>query len=376
MSCHMTRENHVSALYRFYRERSQIVTLVLLIGSATLGLVMTVYLVSLATRRRYAVACGALALVFFQLSILAALLGIHLVYDVPVLIQIRALLALLTIPCFYLYFAAAASASYRLSPRHLIHAIPCVTGMAVVASGYPWLLDFVLFASYSVYLLALLALWAKRAVHFSELGKSARQTVIWLQIIIVFFAATLILEVFILVDLSNGGFLTSSTPLLFSILSLTALISFSLIGALGRPSLFEHLYNLTVATDFASAPRNNPVPDAAQKALAGKALQLLKNPVILADDALTVTRLARKLGVPARQLSHAINRVCKCSFSDVLNDHRVQLCEKIMRDNPDETLMDVMLSAGYVTKSSFYRQFSERTGLTPAAYRAKIIEDA
>lgn len=337
---------------------------------------MTVYLVSLTIRRRYVVACGALALAFFQVSILSALLYLHLVHDIPALIQVRALFALLTISCFYLYFAAASSISYRLSPRHLIHAIPCMTGMAVLASGYPWLLDFVLFACYAVYILALLLLWIRRATHFSELGEHAPQTVIWLQTIILFFVATLILEIFILVDLSRGGLLPSSDPLLFSILSLTALISFSLVGALGRPSLFEHLYNLAVTLDVPFTSQNSPVPDATQKALAGKALQILNEPAILADDALTVTRLARKLGVPTRHLSRAINRVCNCSFSDLLNDRRVELCKEIMRDNPGETLVNIMLSAGYVTKSNFYRQFSKRTGLTPAAYRMNISEDA
>jgi len=46
-----------------------------------------------------------------------------------------------------------------------------------------------------------------------------------------------------------------------------------------------------------------------------------------------------------------------------------------MAEEPDRPLIDVMLDAGYLTKSNFYRQFTKRTGLTPAAYRAQLRRD-
>ena len=349
-----------------------ILTVTLLSGTATLGLVMTLYLISLAQHRSYLVSCRMLALFFALISVSAALLGIHLVYNIPALIGSRALLALAAVPCLYLYFAMAGAASRVLSARHFIHSLPFLGGLITVLAKVPWLLDIALMLTYLVYMFALLSLWKNRANHFSGLGDNAPQTVNWLLVAILFLAATLLLDILIAIDLAGGGFLKKSPPLLFSIITLIALLAFSILGALGRPSLFEHLYNLKVEAEFRPDSQANNIPDAADAELAEQALQFLKEPANLADESLTITRLARKLGVPARQLSKAINRVHQCSFSDFLNDRRIQRCQEIMQENKDRSLLDIMLDAGYATKSNFYKQFSKRTGLTPAAYRSKL----
>lgn len=63
---------------------------------------------------------------------------------------------------------------------------------------------------------------------------------------------------------------------------------------------------------------------------------LLDDWAIVTDDALTITRLARKLGVP--------------------------ICKQIMQALPDTSLLDVMMDGGYLTKSNFYKQFRNDPG--------------
>ena len=347
---------------------------ILLTGTVTLGLVMTVYLISLSRHRSYVVSCWMLALFFALISVSTTLLGIHLVYHIPELTEFRALLALAAVPCLYLYFAMARK-TRTLSISQCVHIVPAVGGVTIVLVKISWLLDFALIFTYLVYLLALLSIWRDRANHFSRLGENIHQTINWLLIAILFLAVTLVFDILIAVDLSRGGLLEASPSLVFSVVTLITMVSFSLVGALGRPSLFEHFYNLTIEAEILPGSRNIGIPDVADEELAGKALQFLDNPVILADASLTILRFARKLGVPARQLSKAINRVHQCSFSDFLNDRRVQLCQEIMQESRDKSLMDVMLDAGYVTKSNFYKQFSKRTGLTPAAYRSRLTTE-
>lgn len=349
--------------------------LAVLIGTTTLGLVMTVYLIGLASRRRHRFACCALAVAFALISLSAALLAVHLIHDIPALVWVRALMALVAVPCLALYFTALDTERSAPSRRDLVHVLPVVAGIVVVAAQMSWLLDGVLAVTYLVYLSGLIIVWRDRANRFSVLGDNARQTVSWLQSVICFLAATLILDVIIAVDLANGGYLRQSAPLLLSILSLVVLVAFSLIGALGRPSMFEHFHTLSVKADTRSGRTEDGAPDAALQDLAERALLALMDPQVLADDGLTLARLARRLRVPGRQLSQAINRVHGRSFSDLLNDQRIRLCQQIMAEEPDRALIDVMLDAGYITKSNFYRQFSRRTGLTPAAYRTKLRQE-
>lgn len=347
-------------------------TLIVLIATSVLGLVMTIYLLGLARRIGLVSACGVLALAFLLISVSAALLGVHLVYDIPWLVGIRGGLALLAIPCLYLYFVAAGSDGYAIPKTAVWHGLWLLGAIVAMAVELPWLLDYILITEYIFYSLALVMIWRSRASSFANLKEHAGKTISWLEIIIVFLSISVALEIFILVELADGGLLEASMPLLLSMLSLIVLVAIALIGALGRPSLFEHLYDLAVGGRFNVLSTDETPPDAEEAELAARALELLGDAKILADQSLTITRLSRKLGVPARRLSRAINRVNKCSFSDLVNDQRIDLCKTIMRGDPDKALIEVMLDAGYVSKSNFYTQFSRRTGLAPAAFRVKL----
>lgn len=350
-------------------------TVVLLIGTATLGLVMAAYLFGLIRQQRFVLASSFLAVAFALISISATVLALHLAYDISDLTQVRALLALLTVPCLYLYFSAIAADRKKLSRKHIIHLVPFLAGALILTRNTPWLLDFMLLATYLAYALALIAMLRRREDRFATLGRNAGQTVLWLRIVILFLAATFILDLIIFVDLADGGLLKQSAPLLVSILSIVALVSFALIGALGRPSLFEHVYNYTSEMN-AHRQRQvaDPTPD--QQALAGRAISLLQQPAILSDENLTIKRVARRLTVPTRKLSQAINIVEKCSFSDLLNDCRIDYSKTLMQQEPEKSLLEIMLDAGYATKSNFYNQFSKRTGITPAAYREQLKDTA
>jgi len=99
------------------------VTLVVLIATSALGLVMTVYLLGLASRMGYASACGILALAFLLISVSSALLSVHLIHDIALLLRIRGALALVTIPCLYLYFVAAGTQGYALPKTAPLHGL-------------------------------------------------------------------------------------------------------------------------------------------------------------------------------------------------------------------------------------------------------------
>lgn len=347
-------------------------TLVVLIATSALGLVMTVYLLGLASRMGYSSACGILALAFLLISVSSALLSVHLIHDIELLVRIRGALALVTVPCLYLYFVAAGTQGYALPKTTPLHGLWLLGGVGVMATNQASLLDYLLIAELFFYISALILIWRDRARRFARLKEDGGKTVWWLGIVIVFLSISVVLEILILVDLSGGGLLQASMPLMLSMLSLAVLVAISLIGALGRPSLFEHLYSLAVDSRLNGSPSDQIPPQPEERELVAKALGLLGDAEILADASLTLTRLSRKLGVPARQLSRAINRVNKCSFSDLLNDQRIGLCKTIMEDDPGRPLVDVMLDAGYVSKSNFYTQFVRRTGVAPAAFRTRM----
>ncbi|ODT07258.1 MAG: AraC family transcriptional regulator [Mesorhizobium sp. SCN 65-20] len=86
------------------------------------------------------------------------------------------------------------------------------------------------------------------------------------------------------------------------------------------------------------------------------------------DDNLTLSRLARRAGVPARQISGAVNRLAGKNVSQYINDIRISEACRLLRDT-DMSVTAAMLDSGFQTKSNFNREFRRVTALSPASWR-------
>jgi AraC-like DNA-binding protein len=86
------------------------------------------------------------------------------------------------------------------------------------------------------------------------------------------------------------------------------------------------------------------------------------------DHDLTLQRIARRTGITARKISHAVNRGHGTTVTDLVNGYRVREAMRLLRDS-DLPVTQVMLDAGFQTKSNFNRAFRATAGQTPTAYR-------
>lgn len=86
------------------------------------------------------------------------------------------------------------------------------------------------------------------------------------------------------------------------------------------------------------------------------------------DVDLNLGRLARRLGLPARSVSNAVNRVHGMSVSQYVNNHRVTEACQLLRQS-DEPITSIVFEAGFMTKSNFNREFLRVTGQSPSAWR-------
>ncbi|WP_284315624.1 helix-turn-helix domain-containing protein [Labrys miyagiensis] len=86
------------------------------------------------------------------------------------------------------------------------------------------------------------------------------------------------------------------------------------------------------------------------------------------DTDLNLGRLARKLGQPARRVSSAVNRIHGMSVSHYVNKHRIEEACRLLAAT-DESVINVMMEAGFLSKSNFNREFLRVTRTTPIAWR-------
>ncbi|WP_180287318.1 helix-turn-helix domain-containing protein [Puniceibacterium antarcticum] len=109
-----------------------------------------------------------------------------------------------------------------------------------------------------------------------------------------------------------------------------------------------------------------PDPKEAQAILASVEAALAKG--LYRDPDLTLQRLARRTGLTARKISQAVNQARGCSVSDLVNGYRVREAMRLLKES-DQTVTQVMLDAGFQTKSNFNRAFRAFAGQTPTVYR-------
>lgn len=87
------------------------------------------------------------------------------------------------------------------------------------------------------------------------------------------------------------------------------------------------------------------------------------------DPDLTLERLARRLVIPARQISGAINRGLGLNVSQAVNEYRVREAMRLLGET-DQPVTSVMFDSGFQTKSNFNREFLRVAGMSPSAWRA------
>jgi len=91
------------------------------------------------------------------------------------------------------------------------------------------------------------------------------------------------------------------------------------------------------------------------------------------DPELTLPKLARHLGTNSWTLSRAINAGRGESFNDFVNGFRVQAVRRVLEEDGGEgSLLELALSCGFNSKTSFNRSFKKILGVTPSALRGNI----
>jgi len=88
------------------------------------------------------------------------------------------------------------------------------------------------------------------------------------------------------------------------------------------------------------------------------------------DPGLTLSRLARRLGLPQARLSQLLNDNNQTSFKQYLAQLRVIEAKALLRQIPPKPLEAVAEEAGFQSMSTFHSAFKKLEGRTPAAFRA------
>ncbi|MBB4275934.1 helix-turn-helix domain-containing protein [Rhizobium mongolense] len=99
---------------------------------------------------------------------------------------------------------------------------------------------------------------------------------------------------------------------------------------------------------------------------------LMQSREIYRDPELNLNRIARKMSLPARSVSIAVNRIHGVSVSQYVNEFRIRsACDQLIKT--DEPVTRVMFDSGFISKSNFNREFLRVTGTSPTDFRRRRI---
>lgn len=97
---------------------------------------------------------------------------------------------------------------------------------------------------------------------------------------------------------------------------------------------------------------------------------LMQSKRVYRDVDLSLDRLARKTGIPARQISTAINRATGKNVSQYVNEHRIAEACALLAET-DKPVTEIMFEVGFQTKSNFNREFRRVTEMSPLEWRER-----
>ena len=106
-------------------------------------------------------------------------------------------------------------------------------------------------------------------------------------------------------------------------------------------------------------------------ALAEKIKDLMALDKLYQEPAFSRADLARELDVSENVLSRVINCAFEKSFRKLLNDHRVDEAQLLLRDS-DLQVTQIAFDVGFNSLASFNRVFKDVSGVPPTEYRSAV----
>lgn len=304
-----------------------------------------------------AAASRLLSALFGVFALEAALVALRFGYGVEAFIPLQRVLPLFVGPLLYLSFVSLAVPAERFARRVAVH-LGAAGAIAVGVELLPHAiaaLDAATTASYLFYAVALVLLWRAGPNRLErarlDLSLSLSRWILWGAL---FLFALSVLDTAIAVSFLQGAPQRSVELISYGSIVLIAVLV-ALLAALPR---------------VAARP---PLPDRPEPASDGAAIEaaaraLLTETALYLDPDLSLERLARRLHVPARSLSAAINETRQMNVSQYVNGFRLAHAARLLGES-EASVAAVMVQSGFLTRSNFYREFQRVYGVTPGAFR-------
>lgn len=325
---------------------------------------------------------GKLPAFFILLCALStSIVGLRWSFDVSVLRFIQPIIASLLPVTAWFCFAKAHRANSISTRQWLLHLLgPISIGLSAYFY-YLWLemTDLLLVLLYLVYGLLLLkaSFEIPEEVRLSQVtGLLNAERIAAIVLLISALVDSVLSLDFILFDGQHAIWVLSLSYLVLIPVVVVAVLSISFSAysperekeAEAKGENREVVAKTRLKSDELISPVSPSLTEQGAKEIVAKLNCLMLEKEAFKDPDLTLSRLSRKLGIPAKQISIAVNQIYQQNISKVLNEYRINFA-KDQLVNSQESITDIYLASGFQSKSNFNREFSRITAQTPSEFR-------
>jgi AraC-like DNA-binding protein len=173
----------------------------------------------------------------------------------------------------------------------------------------------------------------------------------------------------------SGGSLLGMAPAwqeaVASALELGWLGTLCYFGVLQKPVFDARPAPATAPVESAPATRySRSALDAARMArIAGKLQQAMDEDQLYANPSLSLRDLADRLGVSENYISQTLNEQLGRNFFDFVNAARIEAAKPLLREG-GRTVLEIAMTVGFNSRSTFNAAFRKHAGSTPSRFRA------
>lgn len=286
----------------------------------------------------------------------------------------------LWVPMFFFYFKSCYSQQFRFGKKYWPHFIPFLFFlifflMILIVKGnqYIWenlykeksLLFYALFAieitvriQYLVYNFLMI-----RSLILLEKNTGSRKTVQhqiavhlnWLRFIVYGYAIASIGGISVFVSVL---YFSQATP----IINLVSISYFFL--------FFFVIFYYTITSKLTTKElKSKPQPDSDMYELMKRIEELVAGKKLYLEHELTLRQIANELNEKERNISKAINIIQKRNLNDYINSLRIEYACKLLLENNEKPIFEVMYESGFSSKGAFNLAFKKITGTTPTQFK-------
>ncbi len=102
--------------------------------------------------------------------------------------------------------------------------------------------------------------------------------------------------------------------------------------------------------------------------------QIIEQEELFKQPDLRVTDIAARLATNRTYISAIIKSLSGENFSNLINGYRVRYAQQLMKEHPEMSISEIATESGFSSRSAFYRNFKDVTGLNPADWKKQVAE--